>query len=228
MTMQHPIHPEDERLAALAGGDPDASADASLRAHVDACDRCGPLVVELSQLRSALAELPDLVPSRLQLVPPAPAAREAPSGGWLRRLAAPMMAAGAGLVLVGAIGTSGVVSTLSGGLGAAAGASVEEQAGAPRDDATRGDANEGTVSPRPVFGGEVAGQPTASPRDQRYSGGNGSKASQDAGTPVPGAAYGRDALEVASVSPWAIVLLVGVVFLFAGGTLLVVRRAAAP
>ena len=99
--MQQHIHPDDERLAALAGGEPDVSADVGLRAHVAACDRCGPMVAELQQLHSALAELPDLVPSRrLQLIPPVPAGPERASGGWLRRLAAPMMAAG---VLLGGV-----------------------------------------------------------------------------------------------------------------------------
>jgi hypothetical protein len=115
MTMQHQIHPDDERLAALAGGDPDVVADADLRAHVSACDRCRDLVDELATLRVTLAELPDLVPSRpLQLIPQVQEPRAAASGGWLRRLAAPVMAAGFGLVLVGAIGTSGVLNGTAG------------------------------------------------------------------------------------------------------------------
>jgi hypothetical protein len=102
MTMPHP-HPDDELLAAYAGGDADALADRALAAHLTACDRCRPLVDELSLLRGALAELPDLAPSRpLRLIPPVPAALA--GGSWLRRLTAPAMAAGAGLVLVGAIG----------------------------------------------------------------------------------------------------------------------------
>jgi hypothetical protein len=117
MTMQHPIHPDDERLAALAGGDPEVASDAALRAHVDSCDRCGPLVRELSSLRAALGELPDLVPSRpLQLLPPVTEPQPAARGGWLRRLAAPAMAAGFVLVIVGAIGSSG----FSLGMGASA------------------------------------------------------------------------------------------------------------
>jgi hypothetical protein len=108
MTMQHPTHPDDERLAALAGDDPEVAADAALRAHVDSCDRCGEMVRELGSLRTALAELPDLVPSRpLQLLPPVAEPRAAARGGWLRRLAGPAMAAGFILVVVGAIGSSG-------------------------------------------------------------------------------------------------------------------------
>lgn len=110
MTMQHQIHPDDERLAALAGADPDVAGDTELRAHVSACTQCRDLVDELATLRSALAELPDLVPSRrLQLLPPVAEPRAA-RGGWMRRLAAPVMAGGFGLVLVGAIGTSGALN----------------------------------------------------------------------------------------------------------------------
>jgi hypothetical protein len=110
MTMQHQIHPDDERLAALAGADPDVAAGTELRAHVSACPQCTDVVDELTTLRSALAELPDLVPSRrLQLIPPVPEPRAA-RGGWMRRLASPVMAGGFALVMVGAIGTSGVLN----------------------------------------------------------------------------------------------------------------------
>ncbi len=108
MTMQHQIHPDDERLAALAGGDPEVVSDAALRAHVDSCDQCAETVRELGSLRAALAELPDLVPSRpLQLLPPVAEPRATARAGWLRRLAGPAMAAGLVLVVVGAIGSSG-------------------------------------------------------------------------------------------------------------------------
>ncbi len=119
MTMQHPNHPDDERLAALAGGDPEVASDAALRAHVDTCDQCAGLVRELGSLRIALAELPDLVPSRpMQLLPPVAEPLAPARGGWLRRLAGPAMAAGFVLVVAGAIGSSGIVS----GFGASAGA----------------------------------------------------------------------------------------------------------
>jgi hypothetical protein len=118
MTMQNAPHPDDELLAAYAGGDRDALADASLVAHLASCDRCRPLVDELSILRGALAELPDLLPSRpLRLIPPLPApAATSRRGSWLRRLTAPAMAVGAVLVLVGAvgIGVSGSGGAMSG------------------------------------------------------------------------------------------------------------------
>jgi hypothetical protein len=121
MTMQNIPHPDDELLAAYAGGDADALADTSLAAHLSICDRCRPLVDELSLLRGALAGLPDLAPSRpLRLIPPVPAPTARRS--WLRRLTAPAMAAGAGLVLVGAIGigASGEVGGFLSGAGPAA------------------------------------------------------------------------------------------------------------
>jgi hypothetical protein len=135
MTMPHP-HPDDELLAAYAGGDADALADRGLAAHLTACDRCRPLVDELSLLRGALAAMPDLVPSRpLRLIPPVPAGSA--SGSWLRRLTAPAMAAGAGLVLVGAIGV-GATGAIGGLFGQAAsvgdnlsGAAASEREGVP-------------------------------------------------------------------------------------------------
>jgi len=131
MTMQTTPHPDDERLAAYAGADSDALADSSLVAHLSTCDRCRPLVEELSLLRGALAELPDLTPSRpLRLIPPVPAsAAPATRGSWLRRLTAPAMAAGAGLVLVGAVGI-GASGGLGGLLGGAAGLAAPEAASA--------------------------------------------------------------------------------------------------
>ena len=140
--MQNPPHPDDERLAAYAGGDADALADSSLVAHLSACDRCGPIVDELSLLRGALAELPDIAPSRpLRLIPPVPepAARPAGARAWLRRLTAPAMAAGAGLVLVGAVGfgASAAVNLLpkAASIGAPAGASASDREFGPAPEA---------------------------------------------------------------------------------------------
>jgi hypothetical protein len=135
MTMHNTPHPDDERLSAYAGGDSDALADPSLVSHVAACDRCRPLVHELSLLRGALAELPDLTPPRpLRLIPPVPVAT-APTrgpGSWLRRLTAPAMAAGVGLVLVGAvgIGVSGGVRLLG---GAASGPAYQDAGASERE-----------------------------------------------------------------------------------------------
>jgi hypothetical protein len=124
MSMQNQMHPDDERLAALAGGEDHVLADASLREHVTSCDRCSGVVDDLSRLRVALAELPDQVPSRpIRFLPPVD--EPATAGGWWRRLFAPALLAGSGLVLVGAVGFSGVVENLASG--GATGASVDLQ-----------------------------------------------------------------------------------------------------
>lgn len=105
-----PNHPNDERLSALASRETDATADATLTAHVSSCRRCTDLVNELGALRAALADLPDLAPSRpLRLLPPveaAPAGAADRLGGWARRFFAPVLASGAALALVGTIGTA--------------------------------------------------------------------------------------------------------------------------
>lgn len=112
MTMHDSSHPDDDRLAAYASADREAVSDRELVAHLASCERCRPIVDELSLLRDALALLPDVAPSRpLRLIPPVPepAARRSGALDWLRRLAAPAMAAGAGLVLVGVVGVSGLL-----------------------------------------------------------------------------------------------------------------------
>lgn len=100
-------HPDDERLSALASRDDDAVADAALASHVDSCDRCTDLVDELGALRMSLAELPDLRPHRaLQLLPPVADPIADGAAGWVRRLFAPALVAGAALAMVGLVGTA--------------------------------------------------------------------------------------------------------------------------
>jgi anti-sigma factor RsiW len=207
MTMQNTLHPDDERLAAYAGGDSDALADSSLVSHVTTCDRCRPLVDELSLLRGALAELPDLTPSRpLRLIPPVwdaatPAGRP---GSWLRRLTAPAMAAGAGLVLVGAVGIGAT------GLAGLAGKSAS--LGAPEQAASASDHEFG-----PITG---AGSPTAAPGDALGGAGNPSSVlprtmgSSPPASPKPSAddAAGRtdsEANNSSSEQPWLTLLIAG-------------------
>jgi hypothetical protein len=110
MTMPPAAHPDPERLAALAGEDADARADRALVEHVASCAACNGQVQAMSRLRIALAQLPDLAPSRpFQLVPPVPAS--APSS-WrvaFRRAFAPVAVAGIVLVLVGGVGATGAL-----------------------------------------------------------------------------------------------------------------------
>lgn len=217
MTMQNATHPDDERLAAYAGGDRDAVADPSLVAHISGCDRCGPMVDELASLRTALAELPDLVPSRpLRLIPPvptAPASRPA-SLGWLRRLAGPAMAAGAGLVLIGAIGVGasggagdlfGVREALSnlGNDQQGAGAAASEQGAAPSDTAYLPGAYGSSTPPGETKGVTDSGGVSEPPRMR--------SSAETSPTPVPEHAGPMEHLSGGSSSdqPWLSLLIVG-------------------
>lgn len=106
--MLTPNHPDDELLAAFAADDADAIGAASLTDHLVACERCGGVVADVRALRASLADLPDVRPHRpLRLLPPV----EEPAHGdglvtWVRRLFAPVVAAGATLALIGAVGTA--------------------------------------------------------------------------------------------------------------------------
>jgi hypothetical protein len=106
--MRNLHHPDDERLAALASRDDDATADAALTSHVASCARCTDLLGELGALRASLADLPDLRPHRpLQLLPPVVDARATDgAAGWIRRVFGPVLAAGAALAMVGLVGTA--------------------------------------------------------------------------------------------------------------------------
>ncbi|MEX1069934.1 MAG: hypothetical protein WEE67_05900 [Chloroflexota bacterium] len=110
-------HPDPERLAALAGADPDALSDRELIAHLADCAACDGQVRDLRVLRTALAELPDLVPSRpLRLLPPV--AEPRPAAGWritFRRAFAPLAVAGMVLVLVGGVGATGALGPADAG-----------------------------------------------------------------------------------------------------------------
>ena len=108
--MPHPNHPDGELLAALAASEPDVAADTSLVDHLATCERCAGVVDELRSLRAALAQLPDIAPTRpLRLIPPVEPAPAPISTGWvgiLRRVTGPLMGVGAVLILVGALGTA--------------------------------------------------------------------------------------------------------------------------
>jgi len=221
MTMQHPIHPDDERLAALAGGDPEVTSDTALRAHVDTCDQCAGVVRELGSLRTALAELPDLVPPRpLQLLPPVAEQKATARTGWLRRLAGPAMAAGFALVVAGAIGTSGIVS----GFGASAGAMYQnvgdnlEGAGAGGQDSVSGqppapEANSASPSPRAVYGLSSGSE---SQRSQEQDGKTTTTPQPQAEAPTDRGVSGGLFASADSRLPWLVVLGLGVGLLLAG------------
>ena len=147
MTMEPNHHPDEERLAAFAGGDPDLE----LRLHLRDCERCRSIVDELTILRTALAELPDLAPSRpLRLLPevlaPEPSAAER-LAGWTRRAFMPLLAAGFGLAIVGSVGTAGSMFTMGSAGAAPAFAPATTQYGA--SSAPRDAAEGATSSPSP-------------------------------------------------------------------------------
>ena len=207
-------HPDDERISALASHETDATADATLTAHVSSCDRCTELVAELGALRVALAGLPDLHPSGpLQLLPPVEVQPSAADrlGGWARRFFAPALAAGAAVALVGAVGTaapaldqmasgqeaggtdSGVVREL-----AAPGASPAAEEPSPAGDQAYEDA----------FGGETASSPLVAER---------SAPNTDEAI-APSAADDLAAVQqepTADRSPWPMVLFAGVALMVA-------------
>ena len=195
MTMQNLPHPDDERLAAYAGADPDALADASLAAHLSTCDRCRPLVDELSLLRGFLAELPDLAPSRpLRLIPPVPAPAETSGrGSWLRRLTAPAMAGGAGLVLVGAIGVGavGAVGNLFGQAASGIFANVGDNlqgvpaAGADSPSFTPDDTNGGAEYERSTPPRTITSSPLSSPKASTDDGGKAENLNYDSSPEQP-------------------------------------------
>lgn len=200
-------HPDDERLAAVAGAEPEALADPTLSAHVAACERCTGLVAELRSLRVALAELPDVAPPRpLQLVPPVELEAAPGPAGWaglLRRLTAPAMALAVVLILVGAVGSTGsllrsaatdaggvTAEALSGGGQGAAAPSAAASAASSILDA-RGDyAAQPTptaVPPKVPTSGGITGSVNGGASDQGASDqGASDRGASDRETPGPG------------------------------------------
>ena len=196
-------HPDDERLSALASHDTDARADTSLTGHVSSCDRCTDLVNELGALRASLAELPDLVPSRpLRLLPEVEASPS--SAGWMRRIFAPMLTAGAALTLVGMVGTSlpALDGMASGGAAPTAEDAAAEELGGAAPDAADGDDRESV---------DLGTQRSVEPEPSSALNGAG-----DGGGDVDTAGGGDDEGESlarelpAERSPWPMVLFTGV------------------
>ncbi len=163
-------HPDDERLAALAGGDDDTRDDRPLRDHVRGCARCSALVDELSAMRNALAQLPDFAPPRpLRLLPPAAQPRREPSaaGTWARRLFAPALAAGVVLAVGGGIGTfvdRGIPMLTSAGAGAVAAPESQDGAKGEQRQPAAAPSDNGTT-----FDGLGNGQPEPSRASERQS-----------------------------------------------------------
>jgi len=207
---QNAYHPDDERLAALAGAEPGATGDARLTAHVRACQQCGQIVDELREMRAALAELPDIDPPRRpQLLPPVPAVRT--PTGWgavLRRLTAPAMAVAVVLIAVGAFGTAAPLLS-----GASAGAAPAGASAVFRDMSRVDNGRQESA----------ASAPPAAPSQQIKGGGAGggtqvptaSDANQAAVTPSPVPAQRLVAEPGSDAQPFGWLLGAGVILLAA-------------
>ena len=228
-----PNHPDDERLSALASRDTDAIADAKLTEHVSSCIRCTELVDELGALRLALADLPDLPPSRpLQLVPPVEADHAVDRlGGWARRFFAPVLVSGAALVLVGVVGTagpafSGMASSGQAGAApqeAAVASSAERDNAAPSEPVATRDlvgASDSVSAPELAAGGEAAGSenPQASNEVHMFQSDGGLAAVDAPGTDESNREEQPPSAQTdleASRSPWPMVLFAGVALIVA-------------
>ena len=224
-----PNHPDDERLSALASRETDATADATLTAHVDSCIRCTELIGELGVLRAALADLPDMTPSRpLRLLPPveaAPASAPDRLGGWARRFFAPVLASGAALALVGTIGTAAPsLSGPSADSGGAAGESFTIQApGAEEAAPSEAAAGAPAESESAVMGADLEATERAAAAAATY----GADASADDGSGDVAAFGAEDSDSTSSAdrlvadnaaverSPWPMVLFSGVALMLA-------------
>ena len=215
-------HPDDERLSALASRDTDATADATLTAHVTSCDRCTELVNELGLLRVALADLPDLRPSRsLQLVPPVEADHAVDRlGGWARRFFAPVLVSGAALVLVGVIGTASpaITGMASSGQAGSAPSPAHEEAATAASEATASDhvalPSIAAAAPGYAEGGDASTRDTAtaepSAEADTFASGGELAAAGEPGTDSAEQDETANTLVESSRSPWPMVLFAGV------------------
>ena len=221
-----PNHPADERLSALASHDPEAIDDAELTSHVGSCVRCTATVDELSGLRLALSELPDLAPDRpLRLLPPvdAPAEPIDRLGGWVRRFFAPVLASGAAVALVGLVGTvGGGFAPLSGQLAGPSADRAGTELSQPETEAAA--TVEAAASTETLFedaGGDAGGEAGGGAPAAASSGGTSRESSDPLRTPVTADDDGRTGpspLE-SQRSPWPMVLFTGVA-LMVGAVLL--------
>lgn len=205
-------HPDDERLSALASEDPDAIVDTALTSHLDACERCTDLVTELGAVRASLAELPDLAPSRpLRLLPEVEVERSSVDrlGGWVRRLFAPALTAGAALALVGLVGTASpsTFQEVAGDFGADAQLEpVDDGAdGAEVDGAQR--MTEDSADPAQVLS---SSDPPEAEGDSAASGVDAFAEDRDQHPAVEGSGPAEVSGLPAERSPWPMVLFTGV------------------
>lgn len=206
-----PNHPADERLAAFADNDPEATEPA-IAEHVASCARCTATVDELAGLRVALASMPDIAPSRpLQLVPPvAPSPDADRVGGWVRRLFGPVLVAGAAVALVGAVGTTApILDEMASGGQDSSGLTPMQAApsagGAPADGAGQEEMAPGASDAR-------AAGASADPEPEAHATGGDGITDFTNGSGDEGALASRLAVDR---SPWPMVLFAGIALVIA-------------
>ena len=218
-------HPDDERLSAFASGETDATGDSTLAAHVTSCDRCAELVRDLTSLRAALSELPDMAPARrLRLVPPVEA--DAPAavdrlGGWVSRLFGPALALGGTLAFVGLVGTTLPAFQQAQSSGGADSAALREETA--EDAGAAPGAAELFVTSEPT-----AQEPDEAPADAGAGTGEAGEGTTLEADEQPDRATDIAAeLPIAERSPWPMVLFTGVALIVAAALLrwIVVPRA---
>ena len=214
MTMKPNHHPDEERLAAFAGGEPDVE----LRLHIRDCAHCHSIVDELTMLRAALAELPDLAPSRpLRLLPEVDAPQLSGAerlAGWTRRAFAPLLAVGFGLAIVGSLGTVGSTFNMGSAGAAPAGALYRDAAASGAPAGITG--APGGVEPGASGGGaEAAAGRSSSPSAADSASSSPKTAPSATSSPKPA----RAVFETPPASPprplWPMVLFAGVALIIA-------------
>ena len=214
MTMKPNHHPDEERLAAFAGGEPDVE----LRLHIRDCAHCHSFVDELTMLRAALAELPDLAPSRpLRLLPEVDAPQLSGAerlAGWTRRAFAPLLAVGFGLAIVGSLGTVGSTFNMGSAGAAPAGALYRDAAASGAPAGITG--APGGVEPGASGGGaEAAAGRSSSPSAADSASSSPKTAPSATSSPKPA----RAVFETPPASPqrplWPMVLFAGVALIIA-------------
>ena len=208
-----PNHPDEARLSALASRDDDATVDEELTSHVSSCSRCTEVVNDLGALRASLADLPDVAPHRpLQLLPPV---ADAPAAGWVRRLFAPALTAGAAIAMVGLVGTA---SPLLQGAASGQAPFVATDAG---EEAAAESLEHHLRSSAAAAPAAAGGETDSTGEDPEASPGELAGRADESASPEDGASretFGSDALP-AERSPWPMVLFAGIALMVAAALL---------
>ena len=154
-------------------------------------------------LRTELADLPDLIPTRqFRFVPAVAAAADATGGltALVRRLVAPALVAGAALVLVGSLGMAGAPATALLG-GAAGDAAATDKS---NDSNAEGVTAAGAPSTVPAYGVGGSSRAVESASRAPAPRSEGDQAGRETPTPAPGPAM-----------PWLAMTVIGATLVIA-------------